>query len=269
MLIARHRWTFGVLWRRIPVSRVEFARRQCGIKLAWGLLLEQVSEATMTHLFVSPVAFSAVAFCVACAPAADDHGGAAAYGDDADAVDDGSVVMASEFGDLGLGNLGAGSEVEPDRLHGGSEHLRTEAVDVDAAEDAAADTEDDWTFDGCTRSRGYWLTHPQVWSDVELTLGDRDYRQPELIVLMASPPGYDASLMLAAQLVAAELNVEAGAAYGDIEWVLDEAHALVAELDDAQPLPVGVSPHTDAGIWAVELSEQLASWNDGTCGDQY
>ena len=51
-----------------------------------------------------------------------------------DAVDDGSVVMASEFGDLGLGNLGAGSEVEPDRLHGGSEHLRTEAVDVDAAE---------------------------------------------------------------------------------------------------------------------------------------
>ena len=141
---------------------------------------------------------------------------------------------------------------------------------ADAAGDAEAGTDDPQELgpddDGCTRPRGWWLTHPERWADVELTLGDRDYGQAALIELMAAPPGEDASLWLAAQLVAAELSIEAGVSGADVEAVLEAVHELIAVEDDGQGLPLGISARSEWGAEAMELGRILLEWNDGTCG---
>jgi hypothetical protein len=182
---------------------------------------------------------------------------------------DGGFASGGEWQDRAVAETPGGQKVGAPLLTNGLPRL-VPMDPADAADDAESGTDDPQEVgpedDGCTRTRGWWLTHPGRWADVELTLGDRDYGQAALIELMAAPPGEDASLWLAAQVVAAELSIEAGVSGADVESVLEVAHERIAAEDDGQGLPLGISARSEWGAEAMELGRLLLDWNDGTCG---
>ena len=63
----------------------------------------------------------------------------------------------------------------------------------------------------CTYPRPYWMRHRDVWPVTELVLGAVRYGQDELLDLLRRPPRGDVTLLLARQLIAAKLNLAAGA----------------------------------------------------------
>ena len=120
---------------------------------------------------------------------------------------------------------------------------------------------------GCTLTQGYWKNHEAAWPVTELTLGDRDYSQEELLELLWTPPaGGDASLILGHQLIAAELNLAAGAALSPaIEEAFDDAHLwLIAHADSDGALPFGTRPHFDGRAAAIDLAGALGDFNEGS-----
>lgn len=117
----------------------------------------------------------------------------------------------------------------------------------------------------CTQGQGYWKNHPEAWADVELFLGDRAYTQEEALDLLHTPARGDASIILAYQLIAAELNLWAGVGGTDVERVVDAAHDLIGTLDDNSALPPGIRTSTDAGREATALADALDNWNHSAC----
>src|SRR3990172_4395902 len=69
----------------------------------------------------------------------------------------------------------------------------------------------------CTRTQGYWKTHPDLWPVDHLLLGLEDYSRDELLAVLDAPSVEDASLILANQQIAAKLNLAAGADGSEIE----------------------------------------------------
>jgi hypothetical protein len=55
---------------------------------------------------------------------------------------------------------------------------------------------------------GYWANHPEAWCVLTITLGCQNYTQAEAIAIMLHPTNKDMTYQLAAQLAAAELNVD-------------------------------------------------------------
>ena len=82
----------------------------------------------------------------------------------------------------------------------------------------------------CTLTQGYWKNHPDDWPVGSLTIGGDVYTEAELLVLLDTPPRGDASLILAHQLIAAMLNVEAGAS---APAALADARAFLTANQDA------------------------------------
>jgi hypothetical protein len=64
---------------------------------------------------------------------------------------------------------------------------------------------------GCTRSAGYWLTHPRNWPTHNLVIGGRSYNEALLLLVLDLPSKGSATISLAQQLIAAKLNIAAGA----------------------------------------------------------
>jgi hypothetical protein len=64
----------------------------------------------------------------------------------------------------------------------------------------------------CPLTQGFWKNHPNAWDGVtSLKIGGQTYSKTDLLTILATPPrGGDASLILAHQLIAAELNVDTG-----------------------------------------------------------
>src|SRR5690606_26810404 len=62
----------------------------------------------------------------------------------------------------------------------------------------------------CPLSQGYWANNSQSWATTNLMLGTQFYNQTELQALVPGGGG-DASTILAVQLIAAKLNIAAGA----------------------------------------------------------
>jgi hypothetical protein len=118
--------------------------------------------------------------------------------------------------------------------------------------------------EGCTRTQGYWKTHPEVWAGTSLTLGDRVYTSAELLVLLTTPSRGDASLILAKQLIAAKLNVMFNGATAPA--AIAEADAWIAAHDDASALPLGIAASTPAGQEAVDIAGDLDDFNNGVTG---
>lgn len=114
---------------------------------------------------------------------------------------------------------------------------------------------------GCTLTQGFWKTHPEAWPVSSLTIGGTTYDQSELLALMWTPVSGDASVMLAHQLIAAELNVAAGAS--PVPAIAD-AQAWMAA--NGGTLPYGIAPDTAAGAEAVALNEVLTDYNEGRVG---
>jgi hypothetical protein len=55
---------------------------------------------------------------------------------------------------------------------------------------------------------GYWANHPEAWCLISITLGCQSYTEAQVIAIMQNPTRKDMTYQLAAQLAAANLNVD-------------------------------------------------------------
>src|SRR4029450_9101169 len=66
-------------------------------------------------------------------------------------------------------------------------------------------------FVGCTLTQGYWKNHASTWPVNSLTIGGKTHPQNQLMAIFNTPPKGDVTYVLFHQLIAAKLNVAAGA----------------------------------------------------------
>lgn len=116
---------------------------------------------------------------------------------------------------------------------------------------------------GCTLTQGYWKNHESAWPVMELRLGDVDYDQSALLTLLRTPGRGDSSLTLAHQLIAAKLNVAAGADDSEIYSSIDDADAWLSAKGGTLPL----GKKSDATATAV--AALIDTWNNGGTGPGY
>lgn len=121
---------------------------------------------------------------------------------------------------------------------------------------------------GCTLTQGYWKNHESAWPVASLTLGAETYGQAELLDLLRTPVSSDASLILAHQLIAAKLNVAAGASTSAaVAAAIADADAwMIANADADGRLPYGTSSGSAAHGSASVLGDALAAFNQGESG---
>lgn len=100
----------------------------------------------------------------------------------------------------------------------------------------------------------------------QLSLGDKVYTKDQCIALLKKPANQDASLVLAQQLIAAELNIIGGLpASEQIMQAITDADALLATFPDR--LSLEVDPTSPAGEEMLHLAQRLTEYNQ-SCHDQ-
>ena len=105
---------------------------------------------------------------------------------------------------------------------------------------------------------GYWKNHPEAWPVTLLIIGGVTYGQPALLDKLWSANAKDATYMLAAQLIAAKLNVLNGAyASEEVLEAIDDADAFLT----AHPL--GSNPRGVDRSYALDLKDALDDFNNG------
>lgn len=112
----------------------------------------------------------------------------------------------------------------------------------------------------CPLTQGYWANHPESWPTTSLMLGVQSYTQAELLALMPGG-GTDASTILAVQLIAAKLNIAAGADPAAIGAALLTADSLLGQF--VGKLPYNVAPTSAQGEAMVNVAGLLDSFNNG------
>jgi hypothetical protein len=115
--------------------------------------------------------------------------------------------------------------------------------------------------EGCTLTQGYWKNHPDAWPVTSLTLGTITYTQAQLLEIFKTPVRGNGLIILAHQLIAAKLNIAAGASDDAVDDAIDDADALVG--DQVIP-PIGsgyARPQTTSS-----LANTLDSYNSGIIG---
>lgn len=113
--------------------------------------------------------------------------------------------------------------------------------------------------DGSPRSRGFWTNHEALWPTDSLVLGAWTYGKAELLTLLTTPVRGDASMSLAQQLIAAKLNLAAGAAPEPIADAIAEADALLAQFTG--PLPYKVTSRSALSAPMLDTAATLEAWN--------
>jgi len=99
--------------------------------------------------------------------------------------------------------------------------------------------------DDCTLTQGFWKNHADAWPVTSLMLGSVSYDQAQLLEILETPPKGNGLIALAHQLIAAKLNVAAGAS---TPGSLAEADALIGAL---------VVPPVGAGYLAPSVTSAL------------
>src|SRR4029453_5444013 len=89
---------------------------------------------------------------------------------------------------------------------------------------------------GCVFGQGYWKNHPEAWPVTELQLGNVTYPQQQLLDILHEPVRGNGLLILAHQLIAAKLNIAAGA---DPSCIKDQIAAADALMGDLVIPPIG------------------------------
>jgi hypothetical protein len=113
---------------------------------------------------------------------------------------------------------------------------------------------------------GYWKNHAGAWPVTQLTLGGAVYDKAELLAILEASPQGDASIILAHQLITAELNVAAGASSAHIETTIILANAWLKAHQDADGrLPFGTPAATCDGD-PTSLADRLDEYNNGHLG---
>ena len=126
----------------------------------------------------------------------------------------------------------------------------------------------DASLGGCTYTQGYWKNHASAWPVMSLTIGGVVYGQQQLLALLDTSPGGDASLILAHQLIAALLNVANGAVpSAAVQQAINDAQAwMAANKGSNAALPYGLPAGSVAGNQATALTDTLDSFNSGGAG---
>ena len=120
----------------------------------------------------------------------------------------------------------------------------------------------------CPLTAGFWKKHPSSWPATSLSLGNQTYTQAELLVILNTPHGGDASLTLADQLIAAELNIAGGSDPAPVSAAIADAESLLSTFSGK--LPYNVKPSSVTGTAMLSLAATLEQYNSGlltpTCG---
>lgn len=123
--------------------------------------------------------------------------------------------------------------------------------------------------EGCTFTQGYWKTHgpiptgnnSNVWPVTSLTLGSVSYTDLELLAIFNQPAAGNGLLILAHQLMAAKLNIAAGADGSAVAGAIAAADSLIGGL---------VVPPVGSGFVAPSatsaLTTTLMNYNEGATG---
>ena len=94
-----------------------------------------------------------------------------------------------------------------------------------------------------------------------LTLGSQIYTKAELLAILNTPSGGDASIILAKQLIAAKLNIAAGSDPTPIASTIIHADSLLSMFSGK--LPYKVKPSSSIGQMMVSDGSTFDNYNNG------
>jgi hypothetical protein len=112
----------------------------------------------------------------------------------------------------------------------------------------------------CTYTLGFWKNHPDAWLIEELVLGGKGVGKKSGIEILNTPPKGDATYILVHQLIAAKLNILAGADPEAASLPIDGADAWL--IDN----PLGSNPEDGTRAMGIDLADALQSFNEGASG---
>lgn len=136
--------------------------------------------------------------------------------------------------------------------------LSTACTDLGSSDQALSDQDGGVTDGDCTLTQGYWKNHEEAWPVASLTLGTRVYTKAELLVILKTPVKGNGLIKLAHQLIAAKLNIAAGASATVVASVIVDADALIGALV--------VGEDSLANKLVSELNDKLDAFNQGNTG---
>ena len=113
----------------------------------------------------------------------------------------------------------------------------------------------------CPKSQCYWKTHPDAWPVNSLMLGSQTYTKAELLNILNNPNIFDASVILAVELIAAKLNIAAGSDPTPISSTITHADSLLSMFSGK--LPYHVAPFSNIGQMMVHDALTLKCYNNG------
>jgi len=116
------------------------------------------------------------------------------------------------------------------------------------------------TSPGCTRSQGFWKTHPETWPVETLVLGSVTHSKVGLLAILDTPPRGDATYILAHQLIAAKLNIAGGADPSAVATTITAADTWLTDH------PLGSNPRGPARAVGIALAGTLDEYNSGEIG---
>jgi len=113
----------------------------------------------------------------------------------------------------------------------------------------------------CTYTQGFWKNHASQWPVNNLTLGTVNYTAAELLSILNEPAAGNGLIILAHQLIAAKLNIAAGADPTAAAAAIAAADAQIGAL--VVP-PVGAGYLSPASVSATATT--LDNYNNGLIG---
>jgi hypothetical protein len=112
----------------------------------------------------------------------------------------------------------------------------------------------------CTSTAGYWASHPDAWCVQTIQLGCLEYSQAQAIAIMQQPTSGDKTYALAAQVIAAKLNVYcAGANSSCVASAISAADVWLCQH------PVGSNVDSNSAAWKQVKAayNTLVDYNEG------
>jgi hypothetical protein len=111
----------------------------------------------------------------------------------------------------------------------------------------------------CTRTPGYWKTHPEAWPVDSITIGGTTYTKEEALAILWTPERGDKSKTLFRALVAASLNKMSGTDVSCVESEMSAAHDWLM----MHPACSNVRGNSDAWDVGEPLYTTLDDYNNG------
>ncbi len=137
----------------------------------------------------------------------------------------------------------------------------TDVVQATTGSVTSNNSQVNWTAARCPQPQGYWKNNPAKWPYAGLTLGSQSYTQAELLSILNTPGGGDASMILAVQLIAAKLDVANGSDPTPIKSAAANADNALSAFSGK--LPYGVKASTTAGKAMTQAASTLQAYTVG------